>query len=90
MVLILALRVLAVLLVLGVLDLMYQRWKHDQELKMTKQQVKDELKQTEGDPEVKRRRFRMQQQIAMQRIGAAVPQADVIVTNPEHVSIAIK
>lgn len=86
----LALRVIAVLMVLGVLDLLYQRWKHSQDLKMTRQQVKDELKQTEGDPEVKKRRMRMQQQIAMQRISAAVPKADVVVTNPEHVSVAIQ
>ncbi len=86
----LALRVLAVLLLLGMLDFLYQRWKYRQDLKMTKQQVKDELKQTEGDPEVKRRRLRMQQQIAMQRISAAVPRADVVVTNPDHVAVAIQ
>jgi flagellar biosynthetic protein FlhB len=57
---------------------------------MTKQQVKDELKQTEGDPEVKRRRMKMQQQVAMHRISAAVPKADVIVTNPEHISVALQ
>jgi flagellar biosynthetic protein FlhB len=85
----LALRLLAVLLFLGVLDLFYQKWKHTQDLKMTKQQVKDEMRQAEGDPHVKRRRYRMQQQIAMQRIAAAVPKADVVVTNPEHVSVAI-
>ena len=86
----LAIRILFVLLVLGIIDYAYQRWKHRQDLKMTKQQVKDELKQTEGDPEVKRRRMRMQQQIAMQRISAAVPRADVVVTNPEHVAVAIQ
>jgi len=86
----LAIRILAVLLVLGIIDYAYQRWKHKQDLRMTKQQVKDELKQTEGDPSVKRRRFRMQQQIAMQRINAAVPRADVVVTNPEHIAVAIR
>lgn len=86
----LALRLLAVLLVLGVLDLLYQRWKHVRDLRMTKHQVKEEMKQTEGDPAVKRRRLRMQQQITMQRIASAVPRADVIVTNPEHISIAIQ
>lgn len=86
----LALRILALLVVLGILDLLYQRWKHASDLRMTKQQVKDEMKQSEGDPEVKRRRLRMQQQIAMQRINTAVPKADVIVTNPEHISIAIQ
>jgi flagellar biosynthetic protein FlhB len=84
-----ALRLVAVLLLLGVLDMIYQKWKHTEDLKMTKQQVKDEMRQAEGDPHVKRRRYRMQQQIAMQRIAAAVPRADVVVTNPEHVSVAI-
>jgi flagellar biosynthetic protein FlhB len=86
----LALRVLAVLVTLGVFDYMYQRWKHDRDLRMTRQQVKDEMKESEGDPETKRRRMRIQRQIAMQRISAAVPKADVIVTNPEHISVAIQ
>jgi flagellar biosynthetic protein FlhB len=90
MMLTLAWRVLAILLALGVIDYMYQRYKHNADLKMTKQQVKDEMKQSEGDPEVKRRRIRIQRQIAMQRVSAAVPKADVIVTNPEHISIAIQ
>jgi len=86
----LAIRLLVVLIVLGIIDFAYQRWKHREDMKMTKQQVKDEMKQSEGDPEVKRRRLRMQQQIAMQRIQAAVPRADVIVTNPEHLAVAIQ
>lgn len=90
MMLMLAMRLLAILLVLGFVDYMYQKWKHSRDLRMTKQQVKDEMKQTEGDPEVKRRRLRIQRQIAMQRLSSAVPKADVIVTNPEHISIAIQ
>lgn len=86
----LAIRVLAMLLIVGVADFAYQKWKHNRDLKMTKQQVRDEMKESEGDPETKRRRMRIQKQIAMQRISAAVPKADVIVTNPEHISIAIK
>lgn len=86
----LSLRVIALLLLLGVLDLAWQRHRHARDLRMTRQEVKDELKQTEGDPDVKRRRLRMQQQIAMQRIRAAVPKADVVVTNPEHISVAIR
>ncbi len=86
----LALRLLAVLIFLGLVDYLYQSWKHTQDLRMTRHEVKDELKQTEGDPQVKRRRLRMQQQIAMQRISSAVPKADVVVTNPEHVSVAIR
>ena len=57
---------------------------------MTKHEVKDEMKQSEGDPQVKKRRLRIQQQIAMQRVSAAVPKADVVVTNPEHVALAIQ
>jgi len=90
MMLMLALRLLAVLLLLGVIDFAYQRWKHAKDMRMTKQQVKDEMKETEGDPDVKRRRMRIQHQIAMQRISSSVPKADVVVTNPEHISIAIQ
>jgi len=84
-----AMQILVALLVLALLDLIFQRWKLSKDLRMTKQEVRDELKQTDGDPETKRRRMRMQQQIINQRISAAVPKADVIVTNPEHISIAI-
>ena len=56
---------------------------------MTKQQVRDDMKEAEGDPEHRKRRMRLQQQLAMQRVAASVPRADVIVTNPQHVSIAI-
>lgn len=86
----LMLRVVAVLLVLGIIDLIWQIHKHQKDLKMTKQQVKDELKQTEGDPDIKRRRMRMAQMLSAQRINSAVPKADVIVTNPEHISVAIQ
>ncbi len=90
LVFILAIRLLAILFIMGLLDYWFQKWKHKKDLKMTKQEVKDEMKQSEGDPQVRKRRARLQQQIAMQRINQSVPQADVIVTNPEHISIAIK
>ncbi|MCA9291518.1 MAG: flagellar biosynthesis protein FlhB [Phycisphaerales bacterium] len=86
----LAMKLLFVLLLLGAADFFYQKWKHGEDLKMTKQQVKDEMKSADGDPEVKKRRMRMAQQIAMQRVAATVPKADVIITNPEHISIAIQ
>lgn len=79
-----------ILLVMGVVDYLFQRWNHLQELRMTKEQVKDERRSMEGDPQIKGRRLRMARQIAMQRINSAVPNADVIVTNPTHYSIAIK
>lgn len=86
----LAVAIALTLLVLGLIDWWYQRWRHTRDLRMSKQQVKDELRQAEGDPEVKRRQMRLRQQIAMQRISTAVPKADVIVTNPEHISVAIQ
>jgi flagellar biosynthetic protein FlhB len=86
----LALWLLAVLLVIGIIDWTYQRWQQTQDLKMTKQEVKDERRSMEGDPEIKARRFRMGMEIAMQRLQRSVPEADVIVTNPTHFSVAIK
>lgn len=85
----LSLRIGGVLLLLGLFDLLYQRWKYGQDMKMTRQQVKDDMKDAEGDPGSKRRRMRMMQQLAMQRISSSVPQADVVVTNPEHLAVAI-
>ena len=86
----LAIWLLAILLLLGVADWAYQRWQHTQDLRMTKQEVKDERRSMEGDPEIKARRFRMARDIALQRLNQAVPTADVIVTNPTHFSVAIK
>ena len=85
----LALRTVAVLLLLGILDYAWQRLRRRRDLRMTRQQVRDDMKEAEGDPEHRKRRLRLQQQLAMQRVSAAVPRADVIVTNPQHVSIAI-
>lgn len=79
-----------VLLFLAIIDYIYQRWQHNEELKMTKQEVKDERRSMEGDPAIKRKRFQMYAEIAGQRIAQAVPEADVVVTNPTHFSVAIK
>jgi flagellar biosynthetic protein FlhB len=65
-------------------------WKHNEDMKMTLQEVKDEFKQTEGNPQIKGRIRRMQQEIAMRRMMQDVPKADVIITNPEHYAIALK
>lgn len=81
---------LLILLVVGVIDLIYQRWQHKEDLKMTKQEVKDERKGMEGDPEMKGRRMQMARDIALQKIQSDVPQADVIVTNPTHYSVALR
>ncbi|MDH5444602.1 MAG: flagellar type III secretion system protein FlhB [Gammaproteobacteria bacterium] len=72
------------------LDVPFQLWDHKNQLKMTFQEVKDENKETEGNPEVRSRVRKMQRDIAQQRMMAEVPMADVIVTNPEHFSVALK
>jgi flagellar biosynthetic protein FlhB len=79
----------AVMLVMGAADFAFQKWNHLQELKMTKQDVKDERRSMEGDPQIKGKRFRMARDIIRQRLGSAVPKADVVVTNPTHYSVAI-
>ncbi|MEX2219879.1 MAG: flagellar biosynthesis protein FlhB [Phycisphaerales bacterium] len=81
---------LAIFLMLGIIDYSYQRWQHTRDLRMTRQEVKDERRNVEGDPDVKARRTRMAREIAMQRVRHAVPKADVIVTNPTHFSVALK
>lgn len=79
-----------VLIVLGLFDYMFVRWEMEQKLKMTKQEQKEEHKETEGDPHIKARIRSLQQQMARRRMMAEVPKADVIITNPTHLSIALK
>ncbi len=77
------------LIVVGI-DIPFQIWQHANKLKMTKQEVKDEYKETEGKPEVKGRIRMLQREAAQRRMMADVPTADVIVTNPEHFSVALR
>ncbi len=86
----LALKIVAVLLLLGFFEFAYQRWQQTQDLKMTKSEVKEERKAAEGDPKIKQRRVQVAQQIYLQRLGIDVPQADVVVTNPTHFAVALK
>lgn len=83
-------RIILVLFVIAFLDYMYQRWQHNQNLKMSKQEVKDEYKQQEGDPHVKGRIRSKMREMARKRQMAAVPQASVVVTNPIHLAVALK
>ena len=78
------------LIFLSILDYIYQKWEHEKGLKMTKQEVKDEHKQTEGDPLVKARIRRLQREAVRQRMMASVPDADVVITNPTHIAVALK
>ncbi len=79
-----------VLAAIGAADFMYQRYQHVRDLMMTKQEVKDEYKQSEGDPHVKQRIRQIQRQMAQKRMMQEVPKADVIITNPTHVAVALK
>lgn len=79
----------SLLIVVGI-DIPFQIWQHANQLKMTKQEIKDEYKETEGKPEVKGRIRMLQREAAQRRMMAEVPQADVIVTNPEHFSVALR
>jgi flagellar biosynthesis protein FlhB len=78
------------LVVMAVLDYIYQRWHHEKDLKMTKQEVKDERRQSEGDPKIKGRIRKAQLEMAARRMMEAVPEADVVITNPTHLAVALK
>jgi flagellar biosynthetic protein FlhB len=79
-----------VLILLAILDYLYQRWEHEKKLKMSRQEIKDENKQSEGDPLVKGRIKRLQREMARKRMMAAVPKADVVITNPTHLAVALR
>ncbi len=79
-----------VFVAVAAVDYMFQRYSYENDLKMTKQEVKDEYKQMEGDPKVKGKRRQIQQQMANQRMMQQVPEADVIIRNPTHIAVAIK
>ena len=82
--------VIMVMLLVAVADYAFQRQQFENRLKMTKQEVKDEMKQTEGDPQVKSRIKSIQIQAARKRMMQAIPEADVVVTNPTHLALAIR
>ncbi|CAH2214007.1 flagellar biosynthesis protein FlhB [Tepidibacter aestuarii] len=78
------------LLVLSLFDYLYQLYEHNKNLKMSKQEIKEEYKQSEGDPQIKSKIKEKQRQSAMKRMMQDVPKADVIITNPTHFAVAIK
>ncbi|MEQ8442012.1 MAG: flagellar biosynthesis protein FlhB [Alphaproteobacteria bacterium] len=81
--------ILAVLFVIAVVDLFFQRMQHIKQLRMTKQEVKEEFKNTEGDPQVKGRLRAIRAKRARERMMQAVPQSDVVITNPTHFAVAL-
>ena len=85
-----AMRVGIFYIAIALLDYLYRRWEYMRNLRMTKQEVKEEYKRLEGDPQIKQRMRDLQRQVAYQRMMASVPQADVVVTNPTHLACALK
>ncbi|MFS0688083.1 flagellar biosynthesis protein FlhB [Sporosarcina sp. 179-K 8C2 HS] len=79
-----------VLLFISILDYFYQKFDYEKNLRMSKQDIKDEYKNTEGDPIIKSRIKQRQREMAMRRMMQEVPQADVVITNPTHFAIALK
>ncbi|MEY8337055.1 flagellar biosynthesis protein FlhB [Lachnospiraceae bacterium 62-35] len=86
----LVVRVSLAFTVVAFFDYLYQRWDYENNLKMTKQEVKDEYKMTEGNPEIKGRIRKIQRQMALSRMMQKVPEADVIIRNPTHFAVALK
>jgi flagellar biosynthetic protein FlhB len=80
----------AALILIAAIDVPFQIWQHKKQLRMTRQEVRDEMKDTEGKPEVRSRIRQLQQQLAQARMMEEVPRADVVITNPTHVSVALR
>ncbi len=86
----LVIKVWLAMVVLAFLDYLFQKWNFEKELRMTKQEVKEEMKETEGDPRVKARIRSVQMNLARQRMMHEIPKADVVITNPDHVAVALR
>lgn len=85
-----AFAVIIALIILGILDLLYQRWQHNKDLKMSKYEVKQERKEMEGDPMIQQQRKRRQREMSMNRMMSSVKDADVVITNPTHIAVALE
>lgn len=85
-----AVRICITLIILGVFDYAYQWWQYEKNLRMTKQEIKEEYKQSEGDPQIRAKIRERQRQISMRRMMHDIPKADVVITNPTHFAVAVK
>ncbi len=83
-------KICAILIFIAFLDFLFVRWEMEEKMKMTKQEIKEEFKESEGDPHIKAQIRAIQQEMARKRMMAEVPDADVIVTNPTHLSVAVR
>ncbi len=86
----LGMKIGAIVLIIAVLDFMYQRYEFEKSIRMSKQEIKEEYKDTEGSPQLKARVRQIQREMTRKRMMAAVPEADVVVTNPTHLAVALK
>ncbi len=86
----LGIRIAAIYMIIAFLDFGYQKWKYKEDMKMTKQEVKDEYKNQEGDPQVKSKQKQRMREASMRRMMQQLPEADVVITNPTHYAVAIK
>jgi flagellar biosynthetic protein FlhB len=87
---ILGLQMCIAMLFISLADFRFQHWKHEKDLRMTKQEVKDEFKNMEGDPKIKGKIRHKQRQMSAMRMMSRVPEADVVITNPTHYAVALK
>lgn len=85
-----SIKICAVYLIIGIVDYVYQKHKFNEDLKMTKQEVKDEWKNAEGDPAIKGKQRQRMQEASRRRMMQDIPQADVVITNPTHFAVAVK
>lgn len=86
----LGIKIAVLMIVIGLLDYAFQKWKNTQDMMMSKQDVKDEFKNSEGDPQIKSKIKQKQMEVSRRRMMGAVPQADVVITNPTHYAVAIQ
>ncbi|MDE6971641.1 MAG: flagellar biosynthesis protein FlhB [Lachnospiraceae bacterium] len=86
----LGIRIAAIYMIIAFLDFGYQKWKFHEDMKMTKQEVKDEYKNQEGDPQIKGKQKQRMREASMRRMMQQLPEADVVITNPTHYAVAIK
>ena len=85
-----AMWMMIVLMVMAVADLLYQRYQYSQDIRMTKEEVKRELREHEGDPTIRGQRRAIQRRMSMQRMMREVPEADVVITNPTEIAVALQ
>lgn len=83
-------KISALYLIIGIMDFFYQKKTFNDEMKMTKKEVKDEYKDTEGDPQIKQRQRQKMQEVSQRRMMKDVPKADVVITNPTHIAVALR